>query len=467
MQGTVLILDGIATNRIMLKVQLSASYYHVVQADRMAHVIANARQYRPDLIVTAMTLPDGDALALRDLLAREDDLSDIPVLAITAENDAAARLTALRGGLDDVLSRPVDDAILLARVRSLIRSRANAEDLGLRADAPHALGFAEPAAQFAPPARVALVARNGVTAGRWQRQLAQWAGGHRLLPHCMSDIPALMAGPVPDAFVVEIAANAEGEGLRFIADLRARSLARNAVVFAVIAPPDAARAADLLDRGADDVLGTGFDPEELALRLNAHLARKSKLARLRSRVRDGLRAAIIDPMTGLYNRRYAMPHLAQVARQSEAAGTQFAVLMADLDHFKQINDSYGHPSGDAVLVETAARLRHHLRPADEISRIGGEEFMIVLPDTDEIAATRMAENLCRQIQCKPYWVPQVDQPINVTISIGVAMGPLRGAPQGTDLGEDCTDRLIRRADRALFDAKHGGRNKVRMTRSAA
>lgn len=462
MQGTVLILDGIATNRIMLKVQLSASYYHVVQAEGMANVAAIVRQCRPDLIVTAMKLPDGDALALRARLAREQDMADIPVLAITAENDVAARLAALRGGIDDVLTRPVDDVILLARVRSLIRSGANAEDLGLRGENTRALGFAEPRAQFAAPSRIALVARQAVTAVRWQRQLGDWTA-HRLTPHSIGDIPNLMSGPGPDAFVVEIAAEAEGEGLRFLADLRARSAARNAAVIAVIDPPDPARCADLLDRGADDVLEAGFDPEELALRLSAQMARKARLARLRNQVRDGLRAAVIDPMTGLYNRRYALPHLAQVARAAEASGRQFAVLLADLDHFKRINDTHGHACGDAVLVETAARLSHHLRPSDEISRIGGEEFLIVLPDTDEVTAARMAENLCRQIEGRPFWVPGVDHPISVTISIGVAMAPLRDPAHG----EDCTGTLIRRADQALYAAKHGGRNKVRMTRSAA
>ncbi|MEC7259672.1 MAG: diguanylate cyclase, partial [Pseudomonadota bacterium] len=220
-----------------------------------------------------------------------------------------------------------------------------------------------------------------------------------------------------------------------------------------------------LDRGANDALPTGFCPDELSLRLTARLREKMRADQLRDTMRNGLRAALIDPMTGLYNRRYALPYLNKIARAARnGTSGRFALMLADLDHFKRINDEYGHLAGDAVLVETAARLRKHLRPDDMIARVGGEEFMIVMPDLTEEQALLAADRLCRRINARPFLVPGVNTPVTVTISIGLVMAQ---APEGVDAEHRLTDLLIGQADRALYSAKDGGRNKVTIAGTAA
>ena len=495
-QGTILIIDGVATNRIMLKVQLSAAYYHVVQAERLDGLAALVRRTRPDLIVTAMTLPDGNALAVRAILRGEDALAGIPVIAVTPQNDRAARLGALAGGIDDVLSQPLDDLILQARIRSLVRARNSAEELRLRDGNANAVGFAEtmpgfdlaaagravPATatatrtpgmpEMAVPARkdtalaeVALLTQEAQTGTLWQARLKHLVP-NPLSVHQMGDIHALMSDPVPDAIVVELAGPAGGPGLRLLADLRARSATRHCAIIAVVDASDPALAAEALDRGAHDVMQAGFCTRELALRLNAQLRHKASSDRLRDCVRDGLRAAVVDPMTGLYNRRYALPQLARIARRAAQTGRSFAVMLADLDHFKQINDRYGHPAGDAVLTETARRLRGQLRPQDLIARVGGEEFMIVMPDTDQAAASCAADRLCRQINARPFHAPGLEVPIHVTTSIGVVVAPAGGVPVAAE-GEESTTALIGQADRALYFAKDAGRNQVTLFPAAA
>ncbi len=465
MQGTILILDGVSTNRIMLKVQLSAAYYHVVQSNGVTGFPALARRTRPDLIITAMTLPDGDALAVRALVQQDDSLRGIPIIAVTSQNDRAARLTALAAGIDDVLSQPLDDLILQARIRSLVRARGSTEELRLRDNPSGALGFAEPSAGFLTPARVALLTGDGATGAVWRAQLKDLTS-NILQTHQMGDIHALMADPVPDAIVIDLTGAATEPGLRLLADLRARSMTRHSALIAVVPPGAPHLTADALDRGAHDVLQNGFCADELALRLTAQLKRKVISDKLRDSVRDGLRAAVRDPMTGLYNRRYALPHLAMVARDAIGTNGSFALMLADLDHFKQINDRFGHQAGDAVLVETARRLKSQMRPADMIARVGGEEIMIVMPHTDQTTATLAADRLCRQINAKPFLCPGLARPVRVTTSIGVAIGPLPGP--GRHIPPDTgSAALIGQADRALYDAKGSGRNQVSLIRSAA
>ncbi|MEX0320217.1 MAG: diguanylate cyclase [Ruegeria sp.] len=463
MQGTILVLDGVSTNRIMLKVQLTSAWYRVAQGDRVDGLLPLLRRVRPDLVLTAMTLPDGGALDVRALMQTDETLADIPVVAVAPQNDRAARLRALAAGLDEVLVQPYDDVLLLARIRSLIRSHANTEELRAQGG-PQALGFAEPAAGLlapAPAASVALVTRKSGTGAVWRSKLRTLTL-HRLNIHRLDDIQSLLTEPVPDAIVMELGAG--GKGLNLLADLRARSATRHAAVIAVPEPSNPNLAAEALDRGADDVMPAGFCADELALRLDTQLARKVRSDGYRASVRDGWRAALTDPMTGLHNRRYAMPALQRIAASARDRGESFAVMLADLDHFKRINDQYGHPAGDAVLIETARRLRKALRPSDIVARVGGEEFMIVLPDTGRRKAQRMADDLCQRINGQSFALPGCGKPIPVTTSIGL----LVSEPGAITLqGAEDVSGLIEQADRALYVAKGAGRNQVSMIQSAA
>ncbi|WP_291736151.1 diguanylate cyclase [Leisingera sp. F5] len=457
MQGTILVIDGVSTNRIMLKVQLAAAYYDVVQAGSLAEVLQAARRHRPDLVLSAMSLPDGSAADVKRELAGDEALGDLPVIAVSDWEGPKARLAALAAGIDDVLQQPVDDVILQARIRSLLRARSSTEELNLQRDASN--GFILPlsdrtCAEDLRNASVALVAQDPRTARAWRDRLAGRLP-YDLRTHSISDIQGLMQAPVADAIIIELTEASAGPGLRLLADLRARAATRKSVVIAVPNPADPHIAAEALDRGAHDVLQSGFDIEELQLRLTTQLQQKARKDRLRDSVRNGLRAAVLDPMTGLYNRRYAKPFLDRVAHSATATGEKFAVMLADLDHFKRINDLYGHPAGDAVLIEAARRMQAVLRPADLLARVGGEEFMAVLPGATEAEAGLAAIALCNAINSTPFQVPGAADPVRITISIGAVMG---GGGN-----EDSTAALVEKADQALYNAKDAGRNQVTLS----
>ena len=466
MPVTVLVVDGIATNRVMLKVQLSASQYHVVQSDRLDGIEQLVRRTTPDLIVTAMRLPDGNAITLKARMRSDRATADIPILAITPENDRQARLNALQAGIDDAMAQPFDDQIFQARIRNLLRHAPQAEDLA-SGESSAALGFGElPQRAFSFAPRVAILARSADTGVNWVEQLSL-RKCNRFRAVQRGDIGEQTDQPPFDAYVIEVSGNGRRNGLHLLADLRARAATRTAALIAVAAPSDSSLAAEALDRGANDAMPTGFCAEELSLRLTARLREKVRADHLRDTMRNGLRAALIDPMTGLYNRRYALPYLNKIA-QGPRNGTsgRFALMLADLDHFKRINDRFGHLAGDAVLVETAARLRKHLRPDDMIARVGGEEFMIVMPDMTEDEALRAADRMCQQINARPFPVPGLDTPISVSISIGLVMAQPPAVPE-VEAENRLTDMLIGQADRALYSAKDAGRNKVTMAGTAA
>lgn len=457
MAGKILIVDDVATNRIVLKVKLAAAYYETLQAETGAEALAIARSLRPDLILLDVELPDMDGIAVCEALKADPATRDIPVVMITAFRDGARKMEALRAGAEEVFWKPIDEMVLLARLRSLLRARETAEQLGLRDSTYRALGFAEAATDFAGQALVGLVAGRAETALAWKRALQEHLDDRILVLDRETALGSFAKGKVPDVFVVAADLGRAGEGLRLMSELRSRAATRYSSVCVIIPRQGHDVAAVALDLGAADLIEEDADPEEMALRISTQIARKRQSDRLRASVADGLRLAMTDPLTGLHNRRYALPHLERIADRAAAAGRQFAVMVLDLDHFKAINDTLGHPAGDAVLVEVADRLRSNLRAVDLIARIGGEEFLVALPDTTLEAAGATAERLRRVVGERPVALRDGDS-VTVTLSIGLALG----GP-----GARGVEELIGLADMALLDSKAEGRNQVTIDRSAA
>lgn len=465
MQGKILVLDAIATNRIILKVKLTDAYYEVVQADSISAGIRLARSLTFDLVITALSLPDGTAERLCRKLHAAPGCEHLPVIAMGSGADPERRLAILRAGAQ-VLAKPVCDTLLLSQVRSTIRIHNAAAEWRMRDDTSRALGMAEPAPTFERAGRATLVAPNPVEGQRWIRCLRASLGGsiRYCAPAAALRDTGLDGGP--DAFVLVQPEDPQSpEALRLVSALRANAATRHSGIMIVQMAPDPGLAAHALDLGADDVMTDGFEPAELSLRLRNLMRRKQMDEQMRATVRTGAQAAIFDPLTGLHNRRYAMPHLQRIADHARATARPFAVMLADLDHFKRVNDRHGHAAGDAVLAETATRLRSNLRAMDMVARIGGEEFMIVMPGSTLKEASAAALRLCNDISGAPFRVPGIEEPISVTISIGMAVGSSKTAGSG-DAPEN-GGALLEKADKALYAAKSGGRNKVRLSRPAA
>jgi diguanylate cyclase (GGDEF)-like protein len=209
-----------------------------------------------------------------------------------------------------------------------------------------------------------------------------------------------------------------------------------------------------LDAGADDYVGKPFNPPELKVRLRAGrriIELQQELVAAQEALRD---QATHDSLTGLWNRAAILDLLHAETARAARQGGPLGIIMADIDHFKRVNDIYGHAAGDAVLRETARRLAASVRPYDSAARYGGEEFLCVLPRCDARQAASVAERIRRAIAGEAIEVPKAK--LGITISLGVAAGG----------GNEGGEALIRAADAALYRAKNAGRNRVEVAAEA-
>jgi two-component system cell cycle response regulator len=238
--------------------------------------------------------------------------------------------------------------------------------------------------------------------------------------------------------------------LRLCSQVRAIERTRHLPIIVVVQPNEEVRLLRALDMGVNDYLMRPIDRNELLARVRTQIKRKRHSDHLRDRLEESVELALTDPLTGLHNRRYMETHLKALVEQARAAGRPLSVLLADIDSFKSINDTYGHDAGDNVLRELAARFRRNIRNIDLACRIGGEEFVVVMPDSTLDRARQVAERLRACIAGEPFQA-NGDTRLTVTASVGIAtLDGAHDSPQG----------LLKRADQALYVAKRGGRNRV-------
>lgn len=458
MTGRLLIVDDVPTNRIVLKAKLAAAGYDPVVAPDAAAALAMMPSAAPDLVLMDIAGPTGIGLiaALRGRAAT----ADLPVVALTAGADDGARVSLLRAGADEVLAKPVDDRHLLALIRSHMRHIALA--VGHPADGPlH--GLAEGGAAFQPQGQIAIVTARPETAMRLRRDLAGLCHNRLMVLPPDEAVGSLSRpGPAIDVVMIEADLAEAADGLRLMSELQSRAATCHARFVLLLPEGTEVSAAMAYDLGAHGLIGPATPPAELALRLSRLVGQKQAEDRRRASVQDSLRLAAFDPLTGVYNRRTIDQHLVTVVRDATLRAQGFAVLLVDLDRFKRVNDNWGHPAGDAVLVAVAERMAQSLRRGDLLARMGGEEFLAILPGASLTDARLVGERLCHAIEAMPVAVPQGHK-IPVTVSVGIACCvPSAQRDAALQAGE-----VVEHADRALLYAKSHGRNRVTVFRSAA
>jgi len=449
MTARILVVDDVEPNVRLLEAKLTLEYYEVLTAMDGATALEIASAERPDIILLDVMMPGMDGFETCRRLKADPVTRHIPVVLVTALDGREDKMKGLEAGADDFVTKPIDDVILFARVKSLVRLKAVMDELREREESGRRFGVDTDGAGRlrGSGGRVLVVDDNP----RQARKIAdQLTAEHR--PVIETDpAAALIAarGPI-DLMIVNVSA-ADFDGLRFVAQIRSTEASRRTPILAVVDPADRPRLVKALELGVNDILPKPVDPEELDARARTQIRRKRYADFLKQKLDYSLEMAVTDALTGLHNRRYMAGQLQALMSRAGQGGDGVAVLVMDIDHFKAVNDGFGHDAGDEVLREFAVRLATNVRAIDLPCRLGGEEFVVVMPGASLEAATRVADRIRRDVASLPFPIMGGAESLTITVSVGVAAS--------LD-GGDAPDALLKRADEGVYEAKARGRNQV-------
>lgn len=449
MSARVLVVDDIEQNRKLLTDKLRNEYFHVITAVDGEDAIEKALAEEPDVILMDIMMPKLNGVDACRRLKTDPRTEHIPIVLVTALNEREDRLRGLGAGADDFLTKPVNDLHLLSRVRALTKYKMVADELRKREASGKRMGAVDLAAsgRASEPARILVVDENERQARRICRYLE---GLHRPISH--SEASQLgISGSMVDLLIVSLA-NEKLDGLKLCAYFRSLESTRDLPILVVAESDDEKKAVRALDLGASDIVIKPIDSEELLARVKTQVRKKRYLDALRARLDQSMELAVTDQLTGLHNRRYMRVQLESFVKRANMGSPPVSILLCDIDHFKKINDIHGHAAGDDVLREFGRRLRENIRPTDVACRYGGEEFVVIMPETSQTLAQQAGERIRQVMADTTFSVSRGDE-LKVTMSGGVS----------TILAPDDTmDGLLKRADDALYRAKSAGRNKVEL-----
>jgi two-component system, cell cycle response regulator len=451
MTARVLVVDDILSNVKLLEAKLTTEYFEVITAFNGEEALKQVAAEPLDIVLLDVMMPGMDGFEVCRHIKSSPKTAHLPVIMVTALDQPADRVAGLEAGADDFLTKPIDDTALFARVRSLVRLKMMTDELLMREETGHSLGLVdsvEPQTEADSAGRI-LIAEDRQESVSWFRAALEPKNTVEVAG-TFEDALSRARGGDYDLIIVSLGIRSF-DGLRLCSHLRSLPESRGTPILVVIGEGDSRRLIQALDMGVNDYLMRPVDQNELLARVRTQLRKKHYSDKLRHNMQLSLEMAVTDQLTGLHNRRYMSQHLDTQLKNSAASGKPVSFLIMDIDYFKSVNDTYGHDTGDEVLREFANRISANIRGMDLACRFGGEEFVVVMPDTDISFAYTVAERLRKNVEAKPFVVTQAPGEIRITISIGMA--------STTGAGDKAED-LLHRADQALYRAKREGRNRV-------
>jgi two-component system, cell cycle response regulator len=451
MTARVLVVDDIPANVKLLEARLTAEYFEVLTAASGPQALHVLEHECVDVVLLDVMMPGMDGLEVCRRIKGAAKTAHLPVVIITALDQSTDKVQGLAAGADDFLTKPVDDMALITRVKNLVRLKTLSDELMMRCATGAELALAPAPSMDCKQAdaggRILLVEDHSASA---KRIAAGLAGVHEIAveagPH---GALARLAGASYDVLIVSLSL-AGVDGLRLCGQVRSLERSRHLPIIMLVRQGEEARLLRGLDMGVNDYVMRPIDRYELLARVRTQIRRKRHTDGLRERLDESVGFAVTDTLTGLHNRRYLERHLQTLLEQAKITGRPLSIMLADIDHFKAVNDTRGHGAGDEVLRQFADRLRANSRSSDLTCRLGGEEFVIVMPETNLDLAQRIAERMRVLIASQPF-AAGTGTPLNVTASMGLAAADHAAEPFAA---------LLQRADSALYAAKRCGRNRV-------
>jgi two-component system cell cycle response regulator len=452
MTGLILVVDDVPANVKLLEAKLTNEYYDVVTARDGFEALEVANAKHPDIILLDVMMPRMDGFETCKKLKSDPATAHIPVVMVTALSDKEDRVRGLEAGADDFLTKPINDTALFARVKSLVRMKALMDELRLRDQTGLQMGVLDEGqgdelANVAG-ARVLVVDDDAVQV----RRICQVLTDAGLVPEGITEPESSRNVAVGGGFDLIIVSTmmTESDGLRLASYFKSQEEIRHTPILMLVDEDDERSLLKGLEMGVNDYLISPVDGNEMLARVRTQIRRKRYQEALKANYKQSISMAITDGLTGLYNRHYLNTHLANMVREALGKNKALSLLMMDLDNFKSVNDTYGHDAGDKVLQQLSKIIVTATRGADLVARFGGEEFVVLMPETEFKPAVDAAERIRRMVQDTPLIVNDTTT-VSRTVSIGVA---------GINQLGDSAEALLKRADNAAYEAKHSGKNRV-------
>jgi two-component system cell cycle response regulator len=452
MTARILVVDDIPANVKLMEARLIAEYFDVQCAANGPDALELVARQPFDLVLLDVMMPGMDGFEVCRRLKANPATHHIPVVMVTALDQPSDRVRGLEAGADDFLTKPVGDVELITRVKSLTRLKMVTDELRMRAQTSREIGLpGAGAGAIADPGTRGKVLLVDDRRASWERIGQTLSAEHHVeVEPDPQDALFRVAEGQYDLMMVSMGLT-NFDALRLCSQARSLERTRALPILVIIEKEETARLLRGLEIGVNDYLVRPIDRNEMMARVRTQVRKKRYADRLRDEVQQSMEMAVTDTLTGLHNRRYMETHLTTLMEDALMSGKPLSTLIVDIDFFKSVNDTFGHDAGDDVLREFASRLRKSVRGIDLACRLGGEEFVVVMPDTDMTIAAQVAERIRKRVAGEPFAVLDASRTIDVTISIGLAVRhPDRDTPAD----------LLRRADQALYRAKRDGRNRV-------
>jgi len=459
MTARVLVVDDILANVKLLEARLRAEYFDVLIAGSGAEALEICDREEVDVVLLDVMMPGMDGFEVCRRLKANPKTRMTPVVMVTALDQSSDRIQGFEAGADDFLTKPVNDVALVTRVKNLARMKQLTDELVMRvtkadqdiisADLVDDIG--------AKGANGLLLLVDEPQAST--RRLMEALESEHLVEFVSTEKQAfeVLAHSDVDLAVVNLRMR-EIDGLRLCSTIRSNSETRHLPVLVLGEAGDEPRMMRALDLGVNDYVMRPVDRNELLARVRVQIKRRRYSDYLSRRLEERVEQAAHDPMTGMYNRRYLDEHMHGYVTETLQNESELSVITLDIDHFKQVNDKYGHDAGDQVIRQFSARILQNIRRVDLAFRVGGEEFLVILPKTSRERAELVGERLRGVIEGSGFRIGD-DEVGNISITTSIGLTSF--ASQKDSIG-----MLLKRADEALYEAKRTGRNRV-VSRAAA
>jgi two-component system cell cycle response regulator len=454
MTARVLVVDDIPANVKLLEARLKAEYFEVLTASNGPAALDICGRDGVDVVLLDVMMPGMDGFDVCRRLKANPRTRLIPVVMVTALDQPSDRIHGFEAGADDFLTKPVNDVALVTRVKNLARTKQLADELVMRVtksdQASAAPDFVNDLAASGTAASLLLIDDQKNSALRLSELLAT---EHKVqVANSLAGARELIDRDSFDVVIISLALDSM-DALRVCSVIRTHAATRHLPILALGEVGDTARMLRALELGVNDYIERPVDRIELLVRVRSQVRRRRFSEYLLRKLDERVEQAARDPLTGMYNRRHMEERLDGLLAEAASSGgeRELSIILADIDHFKAVNDTYGHDSGDEVIRQFSTRILHNIRRVDLAFRIGGEEFVVILPKTGKDKASKVGERLRAVIEGSPFRIGGGARSIKVTTSIGLtSLKP----------GADSLDTLLKRADEALYEAKDSCRNRV-------